>query len=226
MHESQILEEARKNFARNSQPRCACLLLLDTSASMEGAPINALNRGLQTFKEELMKDNLASKRTQVAIVTFDSEVKVVHDFVDADQFNPPTLTAPGFATNMASAIQKALDMIQARKTVYKSCGIQYYRPWIFLITDGQPTEDSEIVERAAQRVKDAEVNKQVVFYAVGVEGANMTRLAQIVSDPLPLEGLNFEALFQWLSASMGAVSQSNPREPVQIPLPSKWIRLE
>ena len=57
-------------FAENPEPRCPCLLLLDTSASMNGEPIAELNEGLVTFKDELMADAMAAKRVEVAIVTF------------------------------------------------------------------------------------------------------------------------------------------------------------
>lgn len=226
MNESPILREAAENFSANPQPRCACVLLLDTSGSMHGARIDALNRGLKVFKEALMQNNLARKRVQVAIVTFDDNVEVIQDFVDAEQFNPPALKAPGSSTNMGSGIQKALDIIQARRTIYKNYGIQYYRPWLFLITDGFPTEQDSIVEQAARRVKEEEQGKKIVCYAVGVAGADMDRLEKIVSDPLPLEGLNFEELFKWLSASLTKVSESNPGDPVQRPLPEKWLRQE
>jgi len=69
---------------------------------MNGAAIDALNAGLQTFKE-LNRDNLAKKRVEVAIVTFNYEVNVAQDFVTADQFEPPTLIAQGL-THMGSAI--------------------------------------------------------------------------------------------------------------------------
>src|SRR4029453_8028304 len=63
-------------FAENPEPRCPCVLLLDTSSSMRGAPIEALNEGLRVFKTDLMHDALAVKRVEVAGVTFDSGVKV------------------------------------------------------------------------------------------------------------------------------------------------------
>jgi hypothetical protein len=73
-------------FAENPAPRCPCVLLLDTSGSMQGSPIDALNQGLLTFKDDLIKDPLASRRVEVAVVTFDSAVKVIQDFVTADKF--------------------------------------------------------------------------------------------------------------------------------------------
>ncbi|MBW4663798.1 MAG: VWA domain-containing protein [Chroococcus sp. CMT-3BRIN-NPC107] len=211
------LEDAVE-FAENPEPRCPCVLLLDISGSMQGEAINALNEGLKTFKEELNRDNLAKKRVEVAILTFNSDVNVVQDFITADQFEPPTLQAQGL-TVMGSAIHKGLDMVSSRKAQYSASGVAYYRPWIFLITDGEPQgEPDSLIEQAAQRIKEDEANKRVAFFAVGVEGANMTRLAQIVArSPLKLVGLNFQEMFIWLSASMQRVSQSRMDE--QIPLP-------
>lgn len=167
-----------------------------------------------------MKDELASKRVEIAIVTFDSDVRVVQDFVTVDKFEPPTLTAQGL-TYMGTAILKALDMIEARKSVYKQYGISYYRPWVFMITDGEPQgEPEEIVKLAARRIAEGEEGNHIVFFAVGVEGANMERLKSIVvREPKKLKGLNFRELFLWLSDSLGRVSASKPGE--QVPLPSR-----
>ncbi len=217
MSESRRLEEA-VDFADNSEPRCPCILLLDVSGSMSGAPINALNDGLHIFRDDLNKDGLTKKRVEVAIVTFESEVKVVQDFVTADKFQPPTLEVGG-ATYMGAGIDKALDILQARKASYKANAINYYRPWIFMITDGSPS-DNEVVNRAAQRIRDEEARKKVAFFAVGVEGVNMTRLSQIVvRPPMKLTGLNFEEMFQWLSASMSGVSHSQLDEQVPLQKP-------
>lgn len=209
-------------FAENPEPRCPCVLLLDTSGSMHGEAIEALNQGLLSFKDELINNSLASRRVEVAIVTFDSSVNIVQDFVTADQFQPPILTAQGL-TNMGSGINKSLDMIQERKTQYRSNGIAYYRPWIFMITDGEPQGELEqVVEQATQRLQTDEANKRVAFFSVGVENANMSRLSQIaVRAPLKLKGLNFIEMFVWLSASMSAVSHSQVDEQVALP-PIGW----
>jgi uncharacterized protein YegL len=189
---------------------------------MQGDAIHALNEGLQTFKDDLIKNSLASRRVEVAIVTFDSNVNVVQDFVTADQFEPPILAAQGLTT-MGSGINKALDMIQARKAQYRNNGIAYYRPWVFMVTDGEPQgELDQVVEQAMQRVKDDETKKRVAFFVVGVENANMSRLSQIsVRSPLKLKGLNFTEMFMWLSASMSAVSYSKVDEQVALP-PIGW----
>jgi uncharacterized protein YegL len=220
-----ILEESIE-FAENPEPRCPCVLLLDTSGSMQGAPIQALNDGLRAFKDDLVKDPLASRRVEVAIVSFNSGVEVVQDFVTADTFEPPTLRAQGY-THMGSAIHQAVDMIHARKAVYRENGIAYYRPWVFLITDGEPSgESDDIVREASARIREDEEGKRVAFFAVGVEKANMNKLANIaVRAPVKLKGLNFVELFLWLSRSTQAVSHSQVGDQVALPPPTGWAAL-
>ena len=81
-------------FAENPEPRCPCLLLLDTSGSMAGKPIAELNAGLRSFYEELQGDSLAVKRVEVALVSF-GPVRVISEFNTADFFLDPTLEAEG-----------------------------------------------------------------------------------------------------------------------------------
>lgn len=219
MAENIHLEDAIE-FAENPEPRCPCVLVLDTSASMQGEPIEALNHGLVTFRENLIKDPMASRRVEVAVIAFDNEIRVVQDFITPDRFEPPRLTAQG-QTFMGGAIQKALDLIQARKQQYRTNGIAYYRPWAFLITDGEPQGEPEsVVQSAAQRLKNDEAAKRVAFFAVGVEGANMETLGTlVVRTPVKLQGLNFAEMFVWLSRSMEAVAQSRTDEQVALPPP-------
>jgi uncharacterized protein YegL len=208
-------------FAENPEPRCPCVLLLDVSGSMKGAPIAQLNAGLQAFRDGLQKDQLAALRVEVAIITFGSKVNVVQDFVTADRFNPPTLEASG-STPMGAAINQALDRLEERKQLYKSSGTPYYRPWVFLISDGEPTDEWGA---AAQRVELSEDRKGVAFFAVGVERANMTTLARIAPKnrpPKSLKGLDFTAMFVWLSQSLTNVSHSKVGDQVPLQPADGW----
>lgn len=210
-----------ESFADNPEPRCPCILLLDTSGSMGGAPISALNAGLQTFKDELASDSLAMKRVEVSVITF-GPVNVVSGFETAQNFYPPNLTASG-DTPMGSAIKQALEMVKQRKEEYKANAISFYRPWIFLITDGGPTDEWE---SAAAMIREGESSKSFAFFAVAVQNANMEVLSKIsVREPIKLQGLKFTQLFQWLSNSMKSVSQSVPGTSVAIAPPTGWAEV-
>ena len=199
-------------FADNPEPRCPCVLLLDNSWSMNGQPIVELNEGLAGFKEELLADSLAAKRVEIAIVSF-GPVQVVNSFQTAEHFTPPELTAQK-DTPMGLAIMQGLELLSQRKALYREHGIPFFRPWVFLITDGAPTDDWK---SAAAEVRKGEESRAFAFFAVGVEGANLDILQQIsMRQPLRLRGLRFRELFQWLSNSMRSVSRSVPGTEVPL----------
>ncbi len=209
-------------FADNPEPRCPCVLVLDTSQSMAGEPITALSRGLHVFREELLAMPLASKRVEVGVISFGAEVRVVQDFVTVDRFQPPALQAEG-ETPLCTALVRALDLVEKRKECYRANGVPYSRPWLFLITDGMPQGDTlETTRQAAQRLRAAEASGKVAFFAVGVAGANMKLLARIsVRPPLKLEGLRFRDLFAWLSASTACAATTTGDQQVAFP-PTDW----
>lgn len=227
-------------FVDNPEPRCPCVLLLDTSGSMNDErqvsqaltpvqkllsnsspartvrPIDELNAGLVAFRNQLMADELAVKRVEVSLVTF-GPVKRLTDFQTPDLFRPPRLTAEG-DTPMGAAIEKAIELVSERKAAYRQNGISYYRPWIFLISDGEPTDHWQ---DAAETVRAGEQAKSFAFFAVGVEGANFDILSRIaLRQPLRLEGLRFQEMFMWLSSSLSNVSRSKPGDDVPLKNPA------
>lgn len=211
-------------FADNPDPRCPCVLLIDVSSSMSGEPIRAVNEGLAAFQRETANDATASRRVEVAVITFGNGATVVQDFVTVDQFVPPELQAGG-QTHMGAGIDAALDLLGRRKEVYKANGIAYYRPWIFMLTDGSPYgEPDAVVEAARQRLQAELAGNKTAFFAVGTETANFQKLQAFTAanrPPMKLNGLKFVDLFVWLSRSQQAVAQSQVGQQVALP-PAGW----
>jgi len=233
-------------LSENNDPRCACILLLDTSGSMVGAPIDALNEGLRAFQQDIQLDDLAKRRVEIAIVTFGKDnvriwewdrghiasVDGTHSmplyqnayWVEAGQFQAPVLDVGG-GTPMGPAIERALDLLRERKTQYREYGIPFYRPWVFLITDGEPDSGWESAAARVQR-EDNEQAKGVAFFTVGVPpNANLRILARIAPphrQPLMLNSVaSFKQMFVWLSQSQGRVSAGEVGSQTTLP-PIGW----
>jgi uncharacterized protein YegL len=204
---------AAAEFAENPEPRCPCILLLDTSGSMEGTSIDELNQGLQAFRDEIFHDSLALKRVEIAVITF-GPVNVLQDFTTADMYRPRVLRAAG-DTPLGAAVERGLQLLKNRKQILRDNGIKLFRPWIFLITDGTPTDRWSHVTNI---IREGEESKSFSFFALGVKGADFDVLKQIsVREPMHLSGVRFREFFLWLSASLKNVSRSNPGDSVPIP---------
>lgn len=215
---------AEQDLVVNREQRTPCLLVLDVSYSMNGAPILELNHGLQIFEEEIKKDEMAALRCEVGIVSFGGQVNLVQDFISVSQFSAPTLVATG-DTPMGQAIHLALDTLRGRKEAYRRNSINYTRPWLFLLSDGAPT-DTDVWPPAAQRLRQEEDSKGVLVFPVGVQGADMNVLAQLSSknSPQMLQGINFSSFFQWLSTSQQRASAGRAGGSVQLPSMQGWVQ--
>lgn len=208
------------DIAYPQQPHCPTILLLDISGSMVvGDKISQLNDGIKAFKDEIEQDELARKRVDVSVITFGNKVEVAHEFSSVEDFNPPELTADGL-TPMGDAIKKTLESLEKRKDEYKKEGIDYYRPWIFLITDGEPTDMSEGDDKwntVVSEIHNGEKEGRFLFFAVGVDSADMNTLRKISPPertPIKLKENHFKEMFLWLSRSQAKVSASNMGEQV------------
>lgn len=217
------------DFADNPDPRCPVVLVLDCSSSMGEPvgpngekPIEELNSGLDTLVTALNKDPLARRRVELSVVSFGTSAAVTAEFATVEKLILPTLVPSGI-TAMGAALELALDTLEERKRTYRANGVQYYRPWVLLITDGLPTDDTST---AAQRLKAAETNKSVAFFPVGIDGADMEALDTLGNrKALKLKGLSFDELFVWLSASQSRVSASAPGDAVALESPSGWAEV-
>ena len=216
------------------QPHLAAVLLLDTSGSMDGSNIRQLNEGLRTLKEELLRDDLARKRVELAVITFgDKGVNLMHDFSSIERFHPPALYADG-GTPMGEAILKAIDLVERRKNDYKFTGVDHYRPWIFMITDGAPSDmrpGDSLWNEVVKNVHNGEANRKFSFFAVGVDSANMDLLKEIAPSnriPLRLKEGRWKEMFVWLSKSQREGSQKSPGGQISVEnpaTPSGWAEI-
>jgi len=212
---------------QNFEQKCLCVLVLDVSGSMSGNPINQLNQGLKDFQKELQNDFTAAQRIEVAIVTFGSTVNTVVPPTLSADFEMPVLKTSGM-TKLVDGVKMAMNVIEERKAWYRSTGQTYYRPWIMLITDGEPDSDQDTIGLASE-IRNRVDNKGFSFYAVGVDGYNHAKLSQIChpsTQPLHLRGLAFSELFKWLSASIGMVSKSAEGQVLQLPSPGGWAQIQ
>jgi len=219
-------------LADNTNQRTPCVLLLDCSGSMaNNGNISRLNEGIVKFGEDLRDDTIARRRVQVAIVRFGgTEATTASDWVDAASFKAPELTADGM-TPMGMAVDLGLKMIEERKQLYKEYGIPYTRPWLFLLSDGEPTDIGW--EESAKRCNEAETEKKVLVWPIGVQGANMKTLAAFKAPDADgqqqihsLEAVKFVELFQWLSASLSRTSQGTIGSRVEILIPPTTMLVE
>lgn len=208
----------------NNAQRLPLVLCLDTSSSMSGPPIRALNDALRAWTSELHDDVSLSYSVEVALVTFGGRGVTawqgphalpprapVSPFVPAHMFQPPQLAASG-VTLMTEALELAMQIVAARKTELRQSGLQYYRPQICLVTDGQPTDPTGHLTHAWRRLIPVLAGEQDArrfrLYAIGVGG--ITELGEEVLRAFApkfnarLQGFPFRELLQMMSASANA----------------------
>lgn len=202
-------------FIQNPEPRVPFVLLLDTSGPMNNhGRIQQLNAGLVNLIQDLMTDNLAKLRVEIAIVSFGGGVNILQDFVTAYQFVPPELQAYGNAP-MGLAIDTGLNLLKWRKQKYKTHGVAYFRPWMILITRSEPTD---AWQAGAQRLHEAVSQKKTLFLAVGLEDAIMPVLRQIFpSMSIKWQDLRLKEIFQWLSASKSPIASTSSAPTSSVP---------
>ena len=231
--------------AENFEQKCLCVLVLDVSGSMrqivdesnmvytgrtmfvdghqynvvEGgiSKIDLLNEGLRNFYNEICADETTSQRLELSIITFNDYVQVVQEPALPENVFIPELRGDG-DTALADAVNEAIDKVEARKSWYKQTGQPYYRPWIILMTDGEPNAGQDI-DSLARRIKSDTAAKKYAFLPVGVEGADMAVLQKIAGEGMgaaKLKGMRFSQFFKWLSASMGTVTKAENGQTVDM----------
>ena len=212
---------------KNYEQKCLCTLVLDTSASMRGRPLEELLSGLAAFRAEIEADWVAANRLELSIYAFDSVCRLVQSPSLVGDMDLPLLEAGG-TTRLVEAIREAMAGIEARKAWYRATGQPYYRPMMVLITDGEPDEGQD-VEALATELRAAVGERKFSFFALGVKGYRHDVLARICpedSPPLPLEAYRFSAFFKWLSNSISVMTKSEQGGDLVLPPVSDWSSLK
>ena len=226
-----------EDIASNLSTRCPCVLLLDTSTSMRANDqIDKVNQGIRELHTSLLADPKAAQSVEICIITFgdagNPEVNVRLDWSEITEISDmPTLVANG-TTPLGEAIDLALEKIDERKRIYSHAGISWYVPWVFIITDGVPNQDSRWAP-AVQRIQNAQVptegrkSPDVVAFAVSTDhGDNaMGLLRSVTPRTFELQGMQFAELFVWISDSLKRASVAKPGEGTTLADPGVMMKL-
>lgn len=202
-------------FAENPEPRCACILLIATTGFVVPATIRQINEGLRQLREAILLDAKAARRIELAVVTF-GPIQVAHEFATVAHFDPPLVEA-GHDNPMGAAIETAVEMIRVRKSLFRTVGIQYFRPLIVLFASGRVTD---ACGNAASLVHQGEDSGEFGFFPLNLGSADQATLSQI-SHPkrAPARvGPGLPSVFPWLAATL--VAASRPRPDDQPPFPN------
>lgn len=222
MRQSTFNEVPRGRIAALNEPHLACVLLLDTSSSMSGPPIDSLNKAIKDFKEKTSLDELARKRVDVAIIEFNDTARVVQEFTPLPELQPVTLSAGG-CTAMGEGINLAIDKVKERNRFYASMGTPCFKPWIFMITDGEPTDD---ISAARQRIREEEsksTHGKLKFWALGVPRSDgipeyrKETLQSLTKRCIAIDEAKFSGIFDWMSDGFVLISVSHVDDNPQLP---------
>ena len=212
-------------FADNPEARCSIVLILDVSGSMGGLKIQTVNQALVKFRDIIKEDSVTALRADVAIIEFDHEARVIQDFTNGTDFEPPTLVVKG-GTNYSKAVNLALDITEQRKQSYRDGGIAYYRSLAYFLTDGYPEHDNDAdLAKAKERLAELEQNSSIAFFCFGIGSpdlpADMSELAKLAPrEPKELKNMEqLEGSIEWLSRSVAAISQSQVGDSIRLPEP-------
>lgn len=184
--------------------RLPVYLLLDTSSSMTGEPIEAVKTGLQTLLSALRQDPYALETVHLSVITFDTAAKQAVPLTEVAAFQAPDIQASG-VTALGAGLQLLSESIA--REVTKGSGEQRgdWKPLVFLMTDGAPTDDWRRGKKALDNVKIA----TLVACAAG-PGAKKDVLQELTEAVVSLDTADsstIKAFFQWVSASVSMSSQ-------------------
>lgn len=179
--------------------RLPVYLLVDTSGSMSGEAIEAVRNGLQMLVSSLRQDPYALETAYLSVITFDSQAKQIIPLTDLPSFQLPEIQASG-TTEMGSALRLLADCIEREVAQGSAERKGDWRPVVFLLTDGSPTDDVEVGIAALKRVKTAN------FVACGAGSHADTKVLKRITETVLLldtaDANSIKSFFKWVSSSI------------------------
>jgi uncharacterized protein YegL len=183
-------------------------LLLDVSGSMTGAPIQAVEQGVQLLHNELLAQPQAVEMVHLSVITFASSVNQVIPLSPVTSFSPPSLSAGG-GTSLGGALRLLGQCLDREITPTTPTKKGDYKPLVFMLTDGEPTDSWE-PEVAALKARREKKVGSIIALGCG-DSVNTGVLRQITESVLLMTDVtpdNLRAFFKWVSASVTTASQS------------------
>ena len=184
--------------------RLPVYLLLDTSGSMSGEPIEAVKNGVQVLVSTLRQDPYALETAYISVVTFDSTAQQIVPLTDLAAFQPPSISANG-GTSLGAGLKllaECIDREVARSTPEQKGD---WKPLIFIMTDGGPTDQWQ---NGLAEFKKRKVGITVACAAGGAADASVLKqITEVVVMLDTADSATIKAFFKWVSASISTGSQ-------------------